>query len=185
MLLRAWEEMHLSGVLTLNGIPTVYLRDDAKPVRPEAAAAAQLQFWNQGVATILLLRDPQHVRVYSSMMRPTSPATATDLDMEQRLVEKLDLAALASWAERFYTQIGNGHYYAGSREAKFDPAETVDICSTIWLPSVMNSFTAGWTLGMPMRSLGGYSSRVIYATGESSSYPTISRANRGNTFMNS
>ena len=28
MLLRAWEEMHLSGVLTLNGIPTVYLREE-------------------------------------------------------------------------------------------------------------------------------------------------------------
>jgi S-adenosylmethionine/arginine decarboxylase-like enzyme len=58
MLLRAWEEMHLSGVLTLNGIPTVYLREEAKPVTAEVAAAAQLQFWNQGVATVLLLLDP-------------------------------------------------------------------------------------------------------------------------------
>jgi hypothetical protein len=126
MLLRAWEEMHLSGVLTLNGIPTVYLREEAKPVTAEVAATAQLQFWNQGVATVLLLRDSQHVRVFSSMMKPTSPATATDSDIERRLVEKLDLAALAGWAERFYIQIGNGHYYAGAREAKFDPKETVD-----------------------------------------------------------
>jgi len=126
MLLRAWEEMHLSGVLTLNGIPTVYLREEAKPVTAEVAATAQLQFWNQGVATVLLLRDPQHVRVFSSMTRPIRPATATNLDIERRLVEKLDLAALAGWAERFYIQIGTGHYYAGGREAKFDPEEAVD-----------------------------------------------------------
>lgn len=126
MLLRAWKEMHLSGVLTLNGIPTVYLREEAKSVTAEVAATAQLQFWNQGVATVLLLRDPQHVRVFSSMMRPISPATATDLDIERRLVEKLDLASLVGWAERFYIQIGNGHYYAGARAARFDPEETVD-----------------------------------------------------------
>ncbi|HMB84470.1 MAG TPA: N-6 DNA methylase, partial [Terriglobales bacterium] len=126
MLLRAWEEMHLSGVLTLNGIPTVYLREEAKPVTAEVAATAQLQFWNQGVATVLLLRDPQHVRVFSSMTRPTRPETATDPDIEWRLVEKIELAALAGWAQRFYVQIGNGHYYASARETKFDPAETVD-----------------------------------------------------------
>ena len=126
MLLRAWEEMNLSGVLTLNGIPTVYLREEPKPVTAEVAATAQLQFWNQGVATVLLLRDPHHVRVFSSMMKPTCPETATDSDIERRVVEKLDLAALAGWAERFYTQVGNGYYYAGGREAKFDPKETVD-----------------------------------------------------------
>jgi hypothetical protein len=56
--------------------------------------------------------DRQGVRVFSSMMRPTSPATATDSDINRRLVESVDLAALAGWAERFYVQIGNGHYYA-------------------------------------------------------------------------
>jgi len=126
MLLRAWEEMHLSGVLTLNGIPTVYLREEAKPVTAEVAATAQLQFWNQGVATVLLLRDPHHVRIFSSMTKPICPETATDSDIKRRLVEQLDLTALAGWAERFYTQVGNGHYYAGGREAKFDPKETVD-----------------------------------------------------------
>jgi len=126
MLVRAWDEMHLSGVFTLNSVPTVYLRDETKPVDPELAATAQWQFWNQGVATILLLRDPLDVRVFSSMKRPINPVTATELDIEGHLVEKLNLANLASWAEKFYTQIGNGHYYAGGREARFDPGETVD-----------------------------------------------------------
>jgi len=126
MLLRAWEPMHLSGVLTLNGVPTVYLREEVKPVTPAVAAEAHRQFWNQGVATILLLRDPRRVRVFSSMTRPANPETATDDDIDQRLVETVELAALASWAQRFYTQLGTGHYYAGDRETKFDPKQAVD-----------------------------------------------------------
>lgn len=126
MLLRAWDEMHLSGVLTLNGVPTVYLRDQPKPVSARDAAEAHLQFWNQGIATVLLLRDPQYVRVFSSMMRPVDPSEATDAEMEAQLVEKIDLATQAIWADRFYTQLGTGHYYAAPRETKFQPKETVD-----------------------------------------------------------
>jgi Eco57I restriction-modification methylase len=125
-LLRAWDEMHLSGVLTLNGLPTVYLRDERRPVSARVAAEAHLQFWNQGIATILLLCDPQYVRVFSSMMRPADPNKATDAGMEEQLVEKIDLAAQAIWAERFYTRLGTGHYYAAGRETKFEPKETVD-----------------------------------------------------------
>jgi hypothetical protein len=126
MLLRAWDEMHLSGVLTLNGIPTVYLRDEPRRVSAREAAEAHLQFWNQGIATVLLLRDPQYVRVFSSMTRPADPNKATDAGMEEQLVEKIDLATQASWAARFYTQLGTGHYYAANREMKFEPKETVD-----------------------------------------------------------
>jgi hypothetical protein len=126
MLVRAWEEMQLSGVLTLNGIPTVYIRDEPKPVTARVAAEVHRQFWNQGVAAVLLLRDPHVVRVFSSMTKPANPTTATEAEMEDRLVEKLELASVASWARRFYLQLGTGHYYGGSREAKFDPAQTVD-----------------------------------------------------------
>ena len=126
MLLRAWGEMHLSGVLTLNGVPTVYVRDEPEPVSAGDAAEAHLQFWNQGIATVLLLRDPHYVRVFSSMTRPADPNKATVTEMEQRLVERLDLATQASWAQRFYIQLGTGQYYAAGHEAKFEPKETVD-----------------------------------------------------------
>ncbi|MBZ5626178.1 MAG: N-6 DNA methylase [Acidobacteriia bacterium] len=118
--------MHLSGVLTLNGIPTVYLRDEPKPVTPQVTAEIHRQFWNQGVPSILLLRDPVTVRVFSSMTKPVNPATATGAEVEDRLVEEVNLATLGSWAPRFYVQLGTGHYYAGDRQAKFDPEQTVD-----------------------------------------------------------
>ena len=126
MLLRAWEEMHLSGVLTLNGVPTVYIRDEPQPVTPSAAAEAHRQFWNQGVASVLVLRDPGIVRILSSMTRPLNPSTVTKDEIEDRLVEKVELATQAAWAQRFYVQLGTGYYYAGGREAKFDPDQSVD-----------------------------------------------------------
>ena len=142
MLLRAWDEMHLSGVLTLNGVPTVYLRDEPKPVSARDKAEAHLQFWNQGIATVLLLRDPYYVRVFSSMMRPVDPNKATDADMEAQLVEKIDLATQASWAARFYTQLGTGHYYAAPRETKFEPKESVDAYLLNNLAAVRDSLVA-------------------------------------------
>lgn len=128
MLLRAWGEMNLSGVLTLNGIPTVYVRDEDKPITARQAAEVQGQFWNQGIATVLLLRDPNRARVFSSMTAPVDPATATDADIDQRLVETIDLATQASWVarlEKLYLRIGTGAFYR-QHEGKFDPAETVD-----------------------------------------------------------
>jgi len=159
MLLRAWEEMHLSGVLTLNGIPTVYLREEAKPVTAEVAAAAQLQFWNQGVATVLLLLDPHYVRVFSSMTRPTRPETATESDIARCLVEKLDLAALAGWARQFYVQIGNGHYYAGAREAKFDPEQAVDAYLLDNLAAVRDELVHG---GLDPRHAHAFLGRLLF-----------------------
>jgi hypothetical protein len=126
MLLRAWEEMHLSGILTLNGVPTVYLKEETKPITPKAAAEIHGQFWNQGIATILLLRDPEKIRVFSSMIEPVDPQTATESEIEERLVEVLELAAQASWAQRFYYQLGSGHYYSGGHESKFNPEHAVD-----------------------------------------------------------
>jgi hypothetical protein len=142
MLLRAWDEMHLSGVLTLNGVPTVYLRDEPKPVSARDAAEAHLQFWNQGIATVLLLRDPYYVRVFSSMMRPVDPNKATDADIEAQLVEKIDLATQASWAARFYTELGTGHYYAAPPEKKFEPKESVDAYLLSNLAAVRDSLVA-------------------------------------------
>lgn len=127
VLLRAWGEMNLSGVLTLNGVPTVYLRDAQKPLTARQTAEAQRKFWNQGIATVLVLRDPKAVRVFSSMTTPANEARATEDDIEDRLVEVIDLAVQASWADRFYVQLGTGEYYsADERAARFDPQQAVD-----------------------------------------------------------
>lgn len=126
MLLRAWGDMNLSGVLTLDGVPTVYVRDETRPVSARVAAEAHRQFWNQGIATTLVLRDPEKVRIFSSMTAPANPETASEEDVEQRLVEQIDLAAQASWAADFYVQVATGTYYSGLRDEKYDPKNGVD-----------------------------------------------------------
>ncbi|HUV63749.1 MAG TPA: N-6 DNA methylase, partial [Sedimentisphaerales bacterium] len=143
LLLRAWKEMSLSGVFTLNGIPTVYVRDEKRPLDPVQAAKVHHQFWNQGVATVLLLRDPEKVRVFSSMTKPIDASKATQDEINDRLVETINLATLASWLRRFYLRLGTGQYYSGDNEAKFDPQQGVDAYLIDNLGDVRDELTQG------------------------------------------
>lgn len=142
LVLRAWKEMKLTAVLTLSGIPTVYLCDRKRPLAPADAAEIHRQFWNQGVATVLLLRDPEKVRVFSSMTKPVKASTATQDEIDDRLVEEINLATLVSWLERFYLRLGTGQYY-GDNEAKFDPQQGVDAYLIDNLGAVRNELTQG------------------------------------------
>ena len=135
--------MELTSVLTLGGIPTVYLCDREYPVAPVDAAEIHRQFWNQGVATVLLLRDPEKVRVFSSMTAPVNPSGATQAEIDRRLIEDLKHAALASWAESFYIRLATGQYYSGDNESKFDPQEGVDAYLIDNLGAVRDELTEG------------------------------------------
>jgi hypothetical protein len=125
-LLRAWEDLELTAVVTVDGLPTAYLRDEKKPLSAVAAVDIHRQFWNQGIATVLVLRDPEKIRVLSAMVTPLNPAAATETEVERCIVEAVDLATQASWEERFYLQLGTGQYYAGNHAPKFDPTQAVD-----------------------------------------------------------
>ncbi len=143
LVLRAWKEMSLSGVFTLSGIPTVYVRDEKRPLDPAQAAEVHRQFWNQGVATVLLLRDPEKVCVFSSMTKPVEPSAANKGDIDQRLVETINLATQATWAQRFYLRLATGQYYSGANEAKFDPQQGVDAYLIDNLGAVRDKLTEG------------------------------------------
>lgn len=126
VMLRAWTDLGLCGVLTLDGIPTAYLRDEKRPVTPSAAAELHREFWNQGVASVLVLRDPERIRVFSAMVAPIERGKENDATIDKRLVETVTLAAEALWQDRFYLQLATGAYYTGTHAEKFDPRETVD-----------------------------------------------------------
>jgi hypothetical protein len=143
LLLRAWEEMSLTGVLTLEGIPTVYVQDEARPLTAAEITEAHHRFWNQGVATILLLRDPKSVRVLSAMCTPTDPAIANEATVNASVVETIKLATLATWAGRFYLQLATGHYYAGENASKFNPQNGVDAYLLNNLAAVRDELSQG------------------------------------------
>lgn len=144
LLLTAFKEMKLTAVLTLNGVPTVYVRDCPKPLGPQEAASLHLDFWNQGVATVLLVRDPERLRVFSSLARPIDPEKATEKLLNDRLVDSIHMATQATWAENFYQSLANGTYYSRDEAvALFDPAEGVDSHLIGNLAAVRDAITAG------------------------------------------
>lgn len=144
LLLRAWKEMKLTAVLTLGGIPTVYVRDEKRPLDPAQTADVHRSFWNQGVATVLLLRDPANVRVFSSMTKPVRPSTANEADINDRLVETINLAMRAGWAKDFYLRLATGQYYSAEKtRGKFDPQEGVDAYLIDNLAAVRDELTKG------------------------------------------
>ena len=138
LLLRAWDEFELGGVMVIRGIPTVYLREDDAALPPAKVHALQQKFWNQGIATLLVLLDRKKTRVFSGMVPPE------ELTPEQRsgvaeiggFVEELNLTAQTIRAHRgaaaddyktFCRQVVSGHFYRRHAETeKFDPSAMVD-----------------------------------------------------------
>ena len=120
---RAWGALGLDGVLCVNGLPTLYLTIRRERISPTNGANLQCLFWNQGVATVLVVVDPETVRIYSGMAKPASPATA--FDREAALVETLSRADYAIRVESLLSQLATGRYYR-KHTTKFSSAQTVD-----------------------------------------------------------
>lgn len=164
LLLTAFKEMKLTAVLTLNGVPTVYVRDCPKPLGPQEAALLHLDFWNQGVATVLLVRDPERLRVFSSLARPINPEKATEEQLNDRLVQSIDMATQAAWADNFYQSLANGTYYSRDEAvALFDPAEGVDSHLIGNLAAVRDAITTG-NDGLPADIAHAFLGRILFVS---------------------
>ena len=100
---RAWEQLKLEAILTVEDKPTVYFK---RVARKDLAVEAELhrQLWNQGAATMLVVRDAAEVRVYSALAAPDrNPIANTD---DARLVETLTQIQSALQLTDFIRQIG-------------------------------------------------------------------------------
>lgn len=160
LLLRAWTELELDGVLIVRGIPTVYLREDDHELSPAEVHELQCRLWNQGVATLLVLLDDKKTRVFSGMVPPrllTQEQSRGDVPLDS-FVEELNLAAQALRAHRadaihtyetFCRQVASGHFYRRHNSnvkgvvKKFDPREMVDAYLLDQLAAVRNELTHG------------------------------------------
>lgn len=123
---RAWREMNLNGVLFLDGCPVLYLKEYARPFTEQERLYYHKLFWNQGVANILILADPEYIYIYSGLAKPTKndwdePAT------EKALVEKMTLADYARRLHALLHSLATGRYYEiAENQQKFDPVQAVD-----------------------------------------------------------
>lgn len=111
MLRRAWEVFDLDLVLCVNGAPTLFRTTRAAVVAPDELRELHRRFWNQGVASVLLVKDPKTVALLSGL-EPPQPVTDS-------LASETPLAALvASFQElseadqdSLFQSIGNGEFY--------------------------------------------------------------------------
>lgn len=160
LLLRAWDELKLDGVLVVRGIPTVYLREDDRELSPTEVHEIQQRLWNQGVATLLVLVDRKRTRVFSGMVpprRPTPEQSRGEATLNS-FVEELNFAAQALRAHRedavhayrtFCRQVASGGFYrrhnpeGRTAAKKFDPREMVDAYLLEQLAAVRNELTHG------------------------------------------
>ena len=87
---RAWETMHLNGILCVDDRPTVYFKE-VKRIDSLRQRECYQKFWNQGLATLLVIKSPDIVQVFSSLAEPVKEDSV--VEDKHRLVEILDSTA--------------------------------------------------------------------------------------------
>jgi hypothetical protein len=112
----------VNAFLSIADVPTVAFavwdRFDAEELNRLHGA-----LWNQGLASILVIRLRQEVRVYSLWQRPLPPSAPTDRD--RRLVEVFNLASEALRVRQLVPAIESGAYFEAHAE-RFDREARVD-----------------------------------------------------------
>ena len=118
---RAWEEIGLSAVFSVEGKPTVFFKEVPKH-NPKREAEWQRLLWNQGMAAMLVVGDPKQTRVYSALAKP-SPLQPADGDA--RLADTFETAAFALEFRQFLLSVQTGKFYQDRRD-KFRSDSAVD-----------------------------------------------------------
>ncbi len=115
---RAWETMHLNGILCVDDRPTVYFKE-VKRIDSLRQRERYQKFWNQGLATLLVISSPDEVQVFSSLAEPAKEDSV--IEDEHRLVEILDSTAKVLFVRR----VQSGQIYRDHPES-FKPDKAVD-----------------------------------------------------------
>jgi hypothetical protein len=118
---RAFDRLNLDGILCLENNPLAYFKEVAS-IRPEDVLKLHRQFWNQGLAPILVLIDPREIHVYSGLALP--PEKPEDLE-RSNLVERLNRIADEARVRQLILSISSGAYFRAHTKL-FDPKQRVD-----------------------------------------------------------
>lgn len=119
---RAFDRMELDGVLCLQNSPLVYFKEVDR-IQPQQVRLLQRRFWNQGLAPILVLIDPQDVHIYSGLTLP--PDDDDDIHQHHRLVRTLNRVTEAAELRHFVLSVESGEFFR-RHEKSFDPKQRVD-----------------------------------------------------------
>ncbi len=121
---RAFQSMALDGIFCIEGKPTVYLKNFTSSLNRSIINELHKKFWNQSIATILILQDPQMLYIFSGMVKPDADIE-NPIEEHEALVEKLNRVADTLEHYKLFERITTGEYYR-SHPKKFHPKGTVD-----------------------------------------------------------
>ncbi len=117
---RAWQSLKLDGIYCIENRPTVYFKR-SDTLSPTDIRRLHRQFWNHGVAPLLVLVSETHVNILSSLMFPSR-----DDDIKfSALVETLNTVNDALRVKEFLKSVHSGGYYKEQRQA-FNPKCCID-----------------------------------------------------------
>lgn len=119
---RAFDRLALDGVLCLHNNPVVYFKEVAT-IDADEVDSIHRQFWNQGLAPILVLIDDNDVHIYSGLTLPAN--TKENLDNDNRLVQRLDRVADEAAIRQLVLSIESGDFFRVHSKS-FDPKQRVD-----------------------------------------------------------
>jgi hypothetical protein len=120
---RAWDRLGLEAILAVDGRPTVYFKS-VDSQNPADEAELHRLLWNQGTATMLVIRDSnRNVRIYSALVTPTKDPVSDNGDA--RLVETLQQIQSALQLAEFVRRVETGRFYHEHRD-RFSSEAGVD-----------------------------------------------------------
>jgi hypothetical protein len=122
----AWNELDLSGVLCVDGRPTVYLCEDTR-FTTDQKREKHRSVWNQGLVPLLIFLTPNTVEVHSTVKKPANPASADNKTDLPSLITDLGNIAGTLECARLVRSIETGQFFQ-DRPQFFPPNETVDRC---------------------------------------------------------
>src|SRR6267142_763362 len=77
---QAWNELSLSGLLCVDGRPTVYLCSGTR-FTPQQKRERHRFVWNQGLVPLLIFLTPDQVEVHSTVKKPEKDSPAGNFSM--------------------------------------------------------------------------------------------------------
>lgn len=122
LLRRAFERLKLSGIVCFQNAPVIYFKEVTRDERADADTIHRI-FWYQGLAPILVLIDPDEVRIYSGMSLPVSQDSIDK--NSNRLVAVLDRVVKAAELRRLILSVESGEFFRANAKS-FNPKQRVD-----------------------------------------------------------
>lgn len=119
---RAWENMGLSGVLCLDGVPSIYFKEVNKIDSGQLRNLHQ-KLWNQGIAPALFVISETEVYVLSGLTLPARENE--DIALQHRLVKVFDRIAEALEIRQFVRNFELGEIFRLYPNS-FNPDNRVD-----------------------------------------------------------